>query len=214
MYTPTDPGILVSIYQKLTYIIPGPKLYSGAESGTAPTATAAPSSDGYGAVPTASGASSSTPAVASSTAALFPTGPYANSTATSGTGSPTKIGTKKPYKSTGNAFHVDSPGTTAPTATSTTEATRSTATAAPVDPAGSDEYANPSSVPGSPIPSATPKPSEDETEESPEEPKQKLPEGMTIKELLEWLQIIVTELQARMGGDGKVRRHARDFLSL
>lgn len=213
LYTPTDPGILVNIYQELIYTIPGPKLYSGAEPGTAPTATTAPSSNGYG-IPTTSGASSSTPVVATTTSASFPTGPYSNSTTTPGTGSPTKTGTKKPCKSTGNAFHVDSLGTTAPTATSTTEATRSPAMAAPVDPTGAEESPSPSGVPNYPIPRATQELSGDETEESQEEQKHKLPEGMTVKELLEWLQIIVTELQARMGGDAKVRRHARDFLGL
>ncbi|KAL8925943.1 MAG: hypothetical protein Q9208_003256 [Pyrenodesmia sp. 3 TL-2023] len=226
LYTPTDPGILVNIYQKLTYIIPGPKLYSGAESSTASTATAVPSSGGYGATPSASAASSATPVGAYPTAAPLPTGPYSNSSATLGTTSPIKIATKEAYKSTGNAFTIDSPIDTASTSISTNDPSSSTETAAPVDPTGSEEYPLPSSVSDSPIPSATPEHSEDEREEpleespedspkeSPEEPKHKLPEGMTVKELLEWLQIIVTELQARMGGDGKVRRHARDFLGL
>ncbi|KAL8895009.1 MAG: hypothetical protein Q9207_008334, partial [Kuettlingeria erythrocarpa] len=213
LYTPTDPGILVNIYEKLTYIIPGPKLYSGAESGTAPTATATSSSDGYGVIPTGSGASSS-PVIASTTAAPFPTGLYPNSTATFGTGSPTKTGTKKPCKSTGNAFPVDSPENIATTATSTTEVISSTATAAPEYPSGGDESSPPFSVPASPVVKVTAEPSDGEIGGSPQGSKLELPEGITVKELLEWLQIIVTELQARMGGDGKVRRHARDFLGL
>lgn len=227
LYTPTDPGILVNIYNKLTtYAIPGPKLYTGAEAGTDPiataaattAATAAPSSDGYEATPTASGPSS-TAVIAPTTAAPFPTGLYTNTTAISVMGSPTKTGTKKPGNSTGNAFPVDSPrkvhkgpdvggGYPAIIATSTTEATSATATEAPVIPTSADR-----SPLSSGAPSVTPEQSGSEAKESPEDSKQ-LPEGMTVKELLERLQIIVNELQARMGGDEKVRRHARDFLGL
>lgn len=42
LYTPTDPGILVNIYQSLsTYIIPGPTLWSGAAAGSATAAASA-----------------------------------------------------------------------------------------------------------------------------------------------------------------------------
>lgn len=41
LYTPTDPGILVNIYQSLsTYVIPGPTLWSGAANGAAATGSA------------------------------------------------------------------------------------------------------------------------------------------------------------------------------
>nr|QBL14594.1 lytic polysaccharide monooxygenase [Talaromyces verruculosus] len=44
LYTPTDPGILVNIYQSLsTYVIPGPTLWSGAANNAVASATAAAS---------------------------------------------------------------------------------------------------------------------------------------------------------------------------
>lgn len=49
LYTATDPGILVNIYQTLSsYIIPGPKLISGSGSGSRPS-----SGSGNGSSPTA-----------------------------------------------------------------------------------------------------------------------------------------------------------------
>ncbi|CDM28518.1 Glycoside hydrolase, family 61 [Penicillium roqueforti FM164] len=40
LYTPTDPGILISIYSALeSYVIPGPALYTGASSGSSSTSS-------------------------------------------------------------------------------------------------------------------------------------------------------------------------------
>ncbi|RAL59092.1 hypothetical protein DID88_009010 [Monilinia fructigena] len=67
LYTPTDKGILVTIYEKLlTYVIPGPALYKagGASTGsasTAPAASVAPTS-------TAAPVSTSAPATAATSA--------------------------------------------------------------------------------------------------------------------------------------------------
>lgn len=207
LYTPKDAGILVNIYKKLTYVIPGPKVYSGVSSGTAPTATASPSS-GYGAVPTIG--ASSTAYSAPTIAVPIPTGAYNNSTSTF----PGKVGKgpKKPSPSAGSytpkeahnepgAGGVHSAGIARP-ATTTTSTTPGTVPSSALTASILSVTAPPSGMPGK------------ETGEVPQEPKHELPKGMTVKELLEWLEIIVTELEARMGGGGKVRRHAREFLGL
>lgn len=67
LYTATDAGILVSIYTAgLTYEIPGPALYSGGSSGSAPVSSAAPVAS---ATSSAAGAATSAPASTSAPAA-------------------------------------------------------------------------------------------------------------------------------------------------
>ncbi|KAG4025968.1 hypothetical protein MFRU_047g00320 [Monilinia fructicola] len=72
LYTPTDKGILVTIYEKLTYVIPGPPLYKAGGAGTgsgssapaasvAPTSAAAPASTSAPATSVASAPASSAP---------------------------------------------------------------------------------------------------------------------------------------------------------
>ncbi|KAJ8066745.1 hypothetical protein OCU04_004135 [Sclerotinia nivalis] len=61
LYTPTDPGILVNIYAKLTYTIPGPPMYNATGAATGATTTAA----GKAASATSTAAALSTPAVVS-----------------------------------------------------------------------------------------------------------------------------------------------------
>ncbi|ESZ91699.1 putative endoglucanase [Sclerotinia borealis F-4128] len=74
LYTPTDPGILVNIYQALTYTIPGPAMYNatGAATGSASATSAASvatSSSAAIAVSTSAAAASSVASVAVSSAA-------------------------------------------------------------------------------------------------------------------------------------------------
>ncbi|KAL8651497.1 MAG: hypothetical protein Q9210_003216 [Variospora velana] len=195
LYTPEDSGILVNIYNKLTsYTIPGPKLYSGALSGTGPTTVTAASSGiatstagDYGAIPT--GDASSTAAVAPTTAAPLPTGIYTNSSSEL-PGKPSKS-TKKPCTSTGSGFLTSTTATATPTSTAGVEPTL------------------PSTEPTAPTESTEATPSGDEADI---EPSQKLPKDMTLKELFDWLDLIVAELKKKMGG--KVRRHARAFMDM
>ncbi|KAL4809388.1 glycosyl hydrolase family 61-domain-containing protein [Aspergillus unguis] len=71
LYTPTDPGILISIYSTIdNYEIPGPALYSGASSGSGNSGSGSGSSStaSVPVIPTSSSGASSTPLVPSSTA--------------------------------------------------------------------------------------------------------------------------------------------------
>ncbi|KAL8839766.1 MAG: hypothetical protein Q9170_001637 [Blastenia crenularia] len=220
LYTPTDAGIAVNIYQKLTYSIPGPKLYSGTSSGTATSAysvspSITSSNGGYGAVPTSG--TSSTPTYAPTSATPYPTGSIGNLTSTVGKSGK---GHKKPCSTA--AYNVpkkahDGPGVNSQQS-STTLSTPTTSKAAVVSitPATSTlESILPTSVLTAPITSVTAShssTSENETGSLAQEPKHQLPEGMTVQELLEWLEIIVAQLEVKMGG--KVRRHAREFLRL
>ncbi|KAI4249547.1 MAG: hypothetical protein LQ352_005593 [Teloschistes flavicans] len=211
LYKPDDAGIFFNIYTKQTaYPVPGPALYSGASSATptsggddsstitTPSATASPTSGGYGEAPTGPFTSA---ILSSTTAAPMPT-----SNLTSPYGNPAKKG-KKPCKVTTSDLR-NGPNPTGITVPSTT--TTAALNAGPT--AGSIV---PSSVLSATIPTITATPSgtpSNETETLPEVPVRKLPEGMTVKELLDWLEIIVAELESRLGQ--KTRRHARDFLGL
>lgn len=211
LYKPDDAGIFLNIYEKLTsYTIPGPKLYSGASSGSATSsggASSTPTStSGYGAVPASS--TSSTAVSAPTTATPYPSAPFGNST------SPTSQHSKKPCKPTGHPNPkkghsgpgvVNQPSSTVPSVPSITTTSN----------AGALQSVSPSSVLSAStgdvtaIPSGAP---DSQTGSLPQAPKHQLPEGMTVQELLEWLEIIVAQLKAKLGG--KMRRHARDFLDL
>ncbi|KAI4104927.1 MAG: hypothetical protein L6R37_002970 [Teloschistes peruensis] len=209
LYKPDDAGIFFNIYTKQTaYPIPGPALYSGASSGSPtsggdgssnvpiPSTTASPTSSGYDGVPTGSPSSMTL----SSTAAPMPTGNL-----TSPYGSPPKKG-KKPCKSTSSGL------TNAQQPTTTTAASNAGPTAGS---GTSDDFTSPSSVSSPAIPTITSTPSgtpASQTGSLPKVPEHKLLEGLTVKELLEWLNMIVAELESRLGQ--KTRRHARDFLGL
>ncbi|KAL8700093.1 MAG: hypothetical protein Q9201_005642 [Fulgogasparrea decipioides] len=238
LYKADDAGILFDIYKKLTsYPLPGPKLYNGASSATSTSAgqgyssttqttattassgsgLSAPSTNGYGGIPTV-GVSST---ILSTTVAPFPTGSSGNPTSS---GSAAKL-SKKPCKGTSNgsqkkAQHPAAPadqltGVPGPsTFTSTASSAESAATAAGRN-VGALESVVPSSILAAPIPDMTAPPSGapgSETGSLPQEPKHKLPEGMTVQELLEWLEIIVAQLESKMGQ--KTRRHAREFLTV
>ncbi|KAL8690577.1 MAG: hypothetical protein Q9218_004011 [Villophora microphyllina] len=219
LYKANDAGILFNIYTKLTsYPIPGPALYSGASSATSTSgadrstsvstafATAAPTTGGYSAVPTGSSSSTVLPSIVSP----LPTG-----NATSPYGSLGKKA-KKPCKSTGSGLKDAQQPTSTLVPTTTTSAYPNTApTTGPGAGVGALESLLPSSVLAATIPTITATPSGtlgNETGSLPQTPSHKLPEGMTVKELLEWLEIIVAELESKMGQ--KTRRHARDFLGV
>ncbi|KAL8951174.1 MAG: hypothetical protein Q9222_002834 [Ikaeria aurantiellina] len=216
LYKPDDAGILVNIYQKLaTYTVPGPALYSGASAAT-PTSgeygSASPSSTGslsdvsatagYGNSP--SETASSTAAIAPVTATPYPTGPFSNSTV------PHKghqKGSKKPCKSTGSKDTAQ-PGqftTTSTSATATADSTSPVETGSSM-PSNTDTSDTPTTT------STEPSPSSSEATSPIDESIYRLPENMTVQQLLKLLDIIVAQLEAKLGG--KARRHARDFLGL
>ncbi|KAL8709794.1 MAG: hypothetical protein Q9220_005580 [cf. Caloplaca sp. 1 TL-2023] len=206
LYKPDDAGILVNIYQKLTYTVPGPALYSGASAAT-PTSgeygSAIPSSTGSvsDASPTAgygnspSETASSTAMVLPVTATPYPTGPFSNSTLSH---KGHQKGSKKPCTSAGSKD----------AAQSTTVGSSATATAPSTSPleTGSTMPTN-TGVSITPINTSTTEaasPTNDSTYD--------LPENMSVQQLLRLLDIIVARLEAKLGG--KTRRHARDFLGL
>ncbi|KAI4181683.1 MAG: hypothetical protein L6R41_006470 [Letrouitia leprolyta] len=211
LYKPDDAGIFLNIYNKLTsYTIPGPKLYSGASFGAVTSVNGASSttasSGGYGAAPTSS--ASSAAAYQTTTLVSSPTAPFGNST------SPTSKPSKKPCTTAGHA--VPKKGHYGPGVVNQASSTVSSTPSITIAPdAGAVESVSPSSVLSTPTGGITPVPSvapESQTGSQSPEPKHQLPEGMTVQELLEWLEIIVAQLKAKLGS--KVRRHARDFLDL
>ncbi|KAL8791227.1 MAG: hypothetical protein Q9213_000184 [Squamulea squamosa] len=206
LYKPDDAGIFVNIYQKLdTYIVPGPKLYSGASSPDTPvTATSA----GYGSssITTSTGASSAggyqtgspehTSSITPSTLSPpYPT-PTSNSTSPILTKGGKKVASKKPC--TSQTAHTTPIYTSLPTSPQVTGSsipeTPSTSTKTP--PVPETTTTTPST------------PSEQGTNTNPTPSKSKF-SAMTIAELFEWLEAIVTELRSRLGS--KTRRHAREF---
>lgn len=73
LYTPTDPGILVNIYQSLSYTIPGPALYNSAATGSAPTTSATSVATSAISVPTTAAVSSTAAVSASAVPSTFVT---------------------------------------------------------------------------------------------------------------------------------------------
>ncbi|KKK20041.1 hypothetical protein P175DRAFT_0432863 [Aspergillus ochraceoroseus IBT 24754] len=112
LYTNTDPGILVNIYQSLSsYTIPGPALWSGSSSGSSSTTSSAAATSAA-----STSAAASTPAAASTSAAAYSTSTaaaYSTSTAAA------SISTADAYTSTAAATTTT---TTSVTITSTPSA--------------------------------------------------------------------------------------------
>jgi len=233
LYTATDPGISLSIYNGLTdYEIPGPAVYSGGASGSAPSTGGSSSAAATTAAATTSAASS---AAASSSAV------YSNSTTAAAT-------TSEAYpEQTGEPTFAGSASSTPCTTTITlTGSAAATATAtqssAPVDTSDNseddseDDYEeddsednssdNSSSGSSDNTPTATSTASPDvsavasslpssvldapiptETSSSDKEdgrPSKALPEGFTLADLLEWVNYLLSKAYNTEG------KHARD----
>ena len=128
LYTDSDPGILVNIYQSLsTYVIPGPTLYSGASAASATGSASSAALTSSAAAATTSGASSyaavSSSAPASSTVA-------ATSVATSSVATEAAVVTSSAAASVATAQVTDVvEATTAVTVTGSAPAASSTAVA-------------------------------------------------------------------------------------
>ncbi|KAL8794271.1 MAG: hypothetical protein Q9182_007626, partial [Xanthomendoza sp. 2 TL-2023] len=224
LYKPSDAGIFVNIYQKLTtYSVPGPALYTGAASGTptsgddgspSPTSSSETSftSSYAGISPEETSSTAITPSSASlstptTTPPPYPTGSSNMTLPIFNPAGQKKAGVKKLHTTTTTAVPT-------PTSTSLPEASKETASSSS-NPPSTDSTTKPPSNPSTPSTPATRTDTDTATEifTSPQkQAKHQLPSGISTQELLEWLDLIVTELQSRLGN--KTRRHARDFLGL
>lgn len=216
LYKPTDPGILVSIYQKLAYLIPGPKLYSCGSSPSPASSSLTPPVISSSVAPDSASTSESllgTEAVPTPYPTITPT-PTSNYT------SPlTTKKTKRPCSTTFASFtaassSVQSSGPASVPDYAVTQVgipvpTLATASSLPENPASSSGSVLPSSAPNT----STPGEPGNETGETPSTPKSKWLKSLTVEELFELLEVVVAELKAKVVGK-QLRRHARDFLGM
>ncbi|MCJ1225808.1 hypothetical protein MMC12_002457 [Toensbergia leucococca] len=221
-YKETDPGIEINIYTPLsTYIIPGPTLYSGAvsisqsivpitasvaaESSLASTTAIATSASAYTSVPvdssyTVASASSSYPVVSAASTSSYPA-PFANATAHSKPSDDCSDVETASSTLTVSVIPISSlASTTAMPITSTT-------TYSPTSSTSPILSSTPTST--SPIPPTTPaSTSEPPNSTLPPNPLTSLPQGLTLTQLLEWLEVVIDEL---LKDTSKQRRHVRDL---
>ncbi|KAL8728233.1 MAG: hypothetical protein Q9166_005536 [cf. Caloplaca sp. 2 TL-2023] len=227
LYKPDDAGILVNIYQKLTYTVPGPKLYSDTSS---PSGTPTSSSGGYDS-PSTPSPTTTIPSTGGNYATIspietsssppstilppYPT-PSSNSTTSPILTPAKKAGVKKP--SNKKPWTYTSSTTHTPTFTSLTFTPEATGSSSPESPSTPDTTTITPSTPNTFKEGAGT--SGGETEPEPETktktgttPQTPTFSTMTTAELFEWLEAIVAELRSRLGSKTK-RMHARDFLGL
>lgn len=216
LYKPTDPGILVSIYQKLAYLIPGPKLYScGSSPSPASSSPALPvvsSSVSPESAPTSEALlGTETVSTAYPTIIITPSSNYTSPLTTQKTKRPcstiftSSTAASSSLHSSGPASVPDYPVTQVGNPVPTS----ATASSLPENPASSVGSILPSSAPDTPTPGMP----GNETGETPSTPKYKWLKGLTIEELFELLKVVVAELKAKVVGE-QLRRHARDFLGM
>jgi cellulase len=222
LYTATDPGISLSIYNGLTdYEIPGPAVYSGGASGSAPSTGDSSSA--------ASSAATTDAPVASSTADVSSSATFSNATSVAvttsseaypePTGEPTFAASASSTPCTTTITLTGSSGATATATQTSTPIDTSdnseedsndspssgssdetpTATTVPASDVSAVASSLPSSVLNAPIPTTTS--SSDSSDGRPSKP---LPEGFTLADLLEWVNYL---LKKAMNSNGK---HARD----
>jgi cellulase len=240
LYTASDPGISLSIYNSLTdYEIPGPAVYSGGASGSAPSTGG--SSSGSSSSKDASSAPAATSSAPystsnSTTQASAPTSTEAATTSESAPepiGEPTFAGSS-PASSTSCTTTITLTGSSAATASATQSSTpietsdnsddeseddseeessdnsssgsssgssnnTPTTTTAPAADISAVASSLPSSVLDAPIPTAT-----SSSDKSDGKPSKALPEGFTLKDLLEWVNYLLSKAYNSEG------KHARD----
>jgi cellulase len=232
LYTATDPGISLSIYNDLTdYEIPGPAVYSGGASGSAPSTGGSSSAASSAAATTEAPAASSATVVSSSA-------PYSNASSATATSDSAPEPTAEPTfageaESTPCTTTITLTGSSAATATATQTSSpvetsdnsddssednsednsssdnsssgssnnTPTTTSAPAADISAVASSLPSSVLNAPIPTET-----SSTDSSDGKPSKPLPEGFTLADLLEWVNYL---LKKAMSPDSK---HARDVV--
>ncbi|KAI3144877.1 CAZyme family AA9 [Penicillium roqueforti] len=80
LYTPTDPGILISIYSALgSYVIPGPALYTGASSGSSSTSSTTAAATTEATTASATVSTTAAPTVATTSASTVSASPIQSS---------------------------------------------------------------------------------------------------------------------------------------
>ena len=193
LYTANDPGILVNIYTKLTsYLVPGPALYSGAVS-------------------TPQGNSSSNATVSIVPAPVIPTSVATPVATLSTVISPTTAIVVITTSATNTPTHspitataiIPSSSLAAPSSTPSGSACVSVAS-----PIVSLASASPTNASTTSLPTISTGTIISNPSGSPPYPTKPLPAGTTLQDLLEWLQIMLTQVFR----DGKKeRRHARAF---
>jgi cellulase len=244
LYTASDPGISLSIYNGLTdYEIPGPAVYSGGASGSTPSTGGS------------SSGSSSSSKVKSSAPAATSSAPYATSNSTTQASAPTsteaaETTSESAPEPTGEPTFAGSPeasstsctttitltGSSAATASATQSSTpietsdnseddseddseeednssdnsssgsssgssntKPTTTTSPAADYSAVASSVPSSVLDAPIPTAS-----SSSDKADGKPSKALPEGFTLKDLLEWVNYLLSKAYNAEG------KHARD----
>jgi cellulase len=218
LYTATDPGISLSIYNGLTdYKIPGPAVYSGGASGSAPStggsssaaSSAATTSAASSAPVSSTGSSNANTTAAATTSEDYPepTGEPTFAGSASSTPCTTTITLTGSASATATATETSAPVDTSDNSDDDSEDNSSsgssdnTPTATSSAPADVSAVASslPSSVLEAPIPTET---SSSDKEDG--RPSKALPEGFTLADLLEWVNYLLSKAY---NSDGK---HARD----
>ncbi|KAK3063256.1 hypothetical protein LTS18_001849 [Coniosporium uncinatum] len=203
LYKPDDAGIKIGIYQPLSsYAVPGPALMFGTGSGTDENASvpAEPSSAAMTSAPATSTAGSTSKAVSSLSAATSNAAgsndEVAEPSSTPEAGSsaaPSRISANTNSDTQTSTVYVTA--TAAPTSLMLTGLIPSITAAIPTSVATAEITALPSAI-GVPVPGAN------------------LPNGFTVKDLLEWLKYVMTAMFKSRGASGEVglgRTHSRDI---
>ncbi|KAF2660827.1 lytic polysaccharide monooxygenase [Lophiostoma macrostomum CBS 122681] len=204
-YTANDPGILVNIYSDFTsYEIPGPALWSGADSGSSETAVAtsaaASSTAAASSVAASSSAAATTSVIASSSVAAVASSSVAAVAVSTSVSQAQAVASSTPAGySVAATSTIAAEATQAPTATSDIAATIVSQIATAI----------PSGLLTSVLPSAIPTQSANTTGPLPEQP---LPEGFTLKDLLDWVAYIIRNFGKKAHrGNAHARQHPRAF---
>ncbi|MCJ1239221.1 hypothetical protein MMC14_007215 [Varicellaria rhodocarpa] len=196
LYTPSDAGILVNIYTTLTsYLVPGPAMISDAISTSQGNGTdPAPIASSSASVASSAAPFTSAPAVTSALAVTSSDAANGALSDSSITQAPSSITTATPSEPTTPPFPISAPlpiisAIANLTSAIPTGALTSTLPAEPTSGAGSNA-----------------------TGTLPPAPSTPLPAGITLKELLEWLEIIIMGMfREAKAEDNSARGHARAF---
>jgi hypothetical protein len=197
-YTADDAGILVNIYSGLTtYEIPGPALWSGADSGSSQTVVASSAA----ASSTAAASSAAAPSSAAAVTSVAASSSVAAVAVSSSVSLEQAVASSTPaaYSIVAATSTIAAEATQTPTATSDVAATIISQIATAI----------PSGLMTSVLPSAIPTQSANTTGPLPE---QALPEGFTLKDLLDWIAYIMRNFGKKAHqGHASVRQHPRAF---